>query len=318
MSKLCSSFRREAGAVWNRMQTAAKLGISLSEETVTELTINNLAVEHKQKNFRVDLATKHAESKHGADWEWWFTKGNQGICFRVQAKRLYPNGTYNSLIYPKSKGIPYKQLDKLVQAASADGHEALYCFYNFPHAHITQTNTNPCHHDYRRPSFWGCTLAFPHEVKAKGSNSIVALQPIMFPWHVLVCGTSAARSLPDSANDFVGRRGRSRLPLRDIPDRVRNLILLGDARRADGLGTFIDDEINVVDSDPAAKATGLGGDLAGIAVFRDLRDYFCTCHRYLRAIATLERLPYLANSRCRNGISISSNPAYLSSSGCTH
>jgi hypothetical protein len=258
--------------VWNRMQTAAKLGISLSEETITETAIYNLTVEHQQKDFRVDLATKHAESKHGADWEWWLTKGNKGICFRVQAKRLYSNGTYSSLIYPKSKGTQYQQLDKLVKSASADGHEALYCFYNFPHTHITQTGTNPCLHDYRRPSFWGCTLAFPHEVKAKGSNSIVDLQPIMFPWHLLVCSGSNARSLPDAANDFVGRRGRARLPLRELPERVEKLIHLGDARRESGLGAFIDDEMNMPDSDGTAKGVDPSSELAGIAVFRDLRD----------------------------------------------
>jgi hypothetical protein len=179
---------------------------------------------------------------------------------------------YSSLIYPKSKGTPYQQLDKLVQSASADGHEALYCFYNFPHTHITQTGTNPCRHDYRRPSFWGCTLAFPHEVKAKGSNSIVALQPIMFPWHVLVCGASDTRSLPDAADDFVARRGRTKLPLMRLPDRVEKLIHLGDARRADSLDTFIDGEMNVFESESASKGVDPSSELAGIAVFRDLRD----------------------------------------------
>lgn len=272
MTKLCSSFRREAGAVWNRMQIAANLGISLSEETITETAVYNLAVLHQQKDFRIDLATKQAENKHGADWEWWFTKGNAGICFRVQAKRLFPNGTYSSLIYPKSKGSPYQQLDKLVQSASADGHESLYCFYNFPHPHIVETGVNPCRHDYRRPSFWGCTLAFPDEVKAKQSNSIAALQPVMFPWHVLVCGASNGRSLPDAANDFVGRRGRTRLPLRELPDHVERLIVLGDARRLSGPDSFLDAEMNAFDLHDTEKASDAGRELRGIAVFRDMRD----------------------------------------------
>ncbi len=272
MTTLCSSFRREAGAVWSRMQIAANLGISLSEETITETAVYNLAVVHQQKDFRIDLATKAAESKHGADWEWWFTKGNTGICFRVQAKRLFPNGKYSSLAKPKSHSSPYEQLDKLVESASTDGHEALYCFYNFPHPHIVQTGANPCRHDYRRPSFWGCTLAFPHEVKAKKSNSITALLPIMFPWHALVCGNSSTSSLPDAANDFVGRRGRARLPLRKIPDHILSLIDLGDARRSEAPDSFIDADLNALELFGAERKSDTSRELGGVAVFRDMRD----------------------------------------------
>src|SRR6266478_2615816 len=101
MSNLCATFRKEAGFVWNRMRKASHLGLALSEETITESILYSIALAHLGKDIAIDLATKPAESKHGADWEWWFVKGNQGRCFRVQAKRLFPGGAYNSLFDKK-------------------------------------------------------------------------------------------------------------------------------------------------------------------------------------------------------------------------
>jgi hypothetical protein len=43
MPTLCQTFRKEAGVVWNRMGTAARLGLSLSEETITECALYNMA-----------------------------------------------------------------------------------------------------------------------------------------------------------------------------------------------------------------------------------------------------------------------------------
>jgi hypothetical protein len=87
MATLCQTFRKEAGIVWNRMSTAARLGLSLSEETITECALYNLALAHQGADIVIDLATKPAEAKHGADWEWWLVRGRKGLGFRVQAKR---------------------------------------------------------------------------------------------------------------------------------------------------------------------------------------------------------------------------------------
>src|ERR1700730_16629496 len=40
MPTLCQTFRKEAGVVWNRMRTAARLGLALSEETLTECSVS--------------------------------------------------------------------------------------------------------------------------------------------------------------------------------------------------------------------------------------------------------------------------------------
>jgi hypothetical protein len=50
----------------------SRLGLFQSEETLTETALYNIAIAHQGKDIVIDLATKRAEGKHGADWEWSF------------------------------------------------------------------------------------------------------------------------------------------------------------------------------------------------------------------------------------------------------
>ena len=106
MTDLCQTFRWQAGRVWNRMKKAPGIGMALSEETLTETTLYEIALEHQfSGDIDITLAKKHQEAKHGADWQWWFMKGAEAIGFRVQAKRLFPDGTYQSLFKSALKPI---------------------------------------------------------------------------------------------------------------------------------------------------------------------------------------------------------------------
>src|SRR5262249_48036490 len=148
MHDLCTTFRKEAGAVWNRMHKAATVCMSLSEETITELALYNVAFSHRQtSDIVITVATKPAERRHGADWQWWLVRGNQGIGFRVQAKRLFPDGRYRSL--RKLGSAPYEQLDRLVKTSRAEQLVPLYCFYNFHHNNFASISHNACRHEYR-------------------------------------------------------------------------------------------------------------------------------------------------------------------------
>jgi hypothetical protein len=265
--EMCECFRREAGFVWNRMQTAKTMGIALSEETITETVLYNLAVASQNTDLHIDLATKHAESNHGADWEWWFVKGKRGICFRVQAKRLFPDGTYRSLFHGKAK---YHQLDKLVAAAKMDGHAPLYCFYNFNYPAL-HPPPNACIHHYNRPSFWGCTLAFPERIRAIGSNSAAKLQPAMFPWHALVCRGNANRDLPDAANETLKQNGLPPITVEVVPPRVLRLIELGEKRRSgEDAATYLDEAL-FQDEKIVTGSRPMDERISGIATFRDMR-----------------------------------------------
>ncbi|MGY4476957.1 DUF6615 family protein [Bradyrhizobium sp. USDA 3364] len=259
---LCETFRKEAGIVWNRMRRAARLGISLSEETITECALFDIAAAHQQKDIVIDLATKPAENKHGADWEWWLVHKNQGICFRIQAKRLYQDGTYRAL--KKAGQHPYQQLDKLVNHAQQAGAFPLYCFYSFQHSHVSFGGPDPCNQGYRAPSFWGCAFAFPDEIKKSGSDQLKALKPLMQPWHALVCH-AATSDLPTAAAKFVNERKAGAAPkLGALPERVARLMHIGDQNR----------KTDVRDQPPPSflEESETPEEVAGLVVFRDLRD----------------------------------------------
>lgn len=263
--ELCHTFRKEAGNVWNRMKTAARLGLSLSEETLTECALYNIALAHQSKEILIDLATKPAEKKHGADWEWWFVRDGKALGFRVQAKRLFPRGRYNSLF--KSGSDPYEQLDKLMHVSGKEGLIPLYCFYNFSHKDGRFNHRrNKCGHSYKTPSFWGCSIAFPQRVKEQKSDRLKELRNIMYPWHTLVCDTDDD-DLLNTVSQFVSDRGGAPSSLttpRDVPDRVGRLIESADQRRHSEPPEFLDASYWVSESDAPE-------DLAGLILFRDQR-----------------------------------------------
>ncbi len=259
MPTLCATFRKEAGVVWNRMDTAARLGLSLSEETLTESSLYDIALAHQGRDFKIDLASKPAESKHGADWEWWFIRGARAFPFRVQAKRLFRNGLYQALYKPGPNR--YDQLDRLVRVSKNANCIPLYCFFNFPHPRFN--GFNKCRHDYRRPSFWGCTLAFPHSVRQAQSNKVKDLSDVMYPWHMLVCQSDRTDLLGAASNFVRDVAGRDYVVHPQvIPDRVSRLIEMSDRVRPDG---YLDDAY-------WAEESSVPDDISGLVVLRDLRE----------------------------------------------
>lgn len=266
MPELCETLRKEAGFVWHRMHKSAHLGLSLSEETLTECALYNIAIAHQGSDIVIDLATKPAEAKHGADWEWWLIRNKQAICFRVQAKRLFANGRYSSLL--KAAPNQYQQLDKLVSSSAKDGCEPLYCFYNFNHSQVVLPKAAPCKHSYRGPSFWGCALAFPDQVKVAQSDQFTKLRPSMHPWHTLVCQLAKGDNLLSSAKRFVSQRGQRQPRIFDVlPSRVTRLLELGDQGRA-----RVSEDRRYLDFSYWDGAEDGSSNLAGLIIFRDLRD----------------------------------------------
>lgn len=269
---LCERFRKEAGRVWNEMSAAQRLGLSLSEETITETCLFNLARKTQTGQIAIIPATRPQEAKHGADWEWWFTNSGWGVGYRVQAKRLFPSGRYESLFKP---GEQFAQLDKLVSKAGDDGIDPLYCFYNFQVLGSPYFAAyNICPHDYRGVSYWGCSLALPEVVKSAHKDSFSSLQPFQVPWHNLVCSKDN-KDVPNAviANiQEMTRRGAYRSPGREEVDRIREprrvpayvnrLAMLGWLRREQPSTerAYIDREYWEL------EAESLGEDIAGVLV----------------------------------------------------
>lgn len=233
------------------MELARVLGLALSEETITETCLYNIAKAHQHDRIAIYPATKPQEARHGADWEWWFTYGNHGIGYRVQAKRLFPSGRYNSLFKP---GDQFAQLTKLVASAHAAAMIPLYCFYNFEHPGFHGWR-NRCRHRYRGPSYLGCTIAFPQDVQAIASDEMPRLGSAMFPWHSLVCvspGGNLLDSVAANTSEMAAQR-RVRLPAApdiaaqstELPWHVRRLTELGRKRREQvgGESLYLDFEL---------------------------------------------------------------------------
>lgn len=211
MTVLCKTFRKQAGFAWSRMRNGASIIMPLSEETLTETLLYEIAWAHKaDPGFRVRVATKPEESLHGGDWELWLTQGGKGIKFRVQAKRLYPNGRYKSLFsygkdaYGNAVDL-HLQTKKLIASAKLDNSIPLYCFYNFDGGHISDWPRIQCPHKHRGASYWGCSVATASDILAANSNELKKLLPLMTPWHKMVCVKPSSR-LPDAAVDILGTK----------------------------------------------------------------------------------------------------------------
>jgi hypothetical protein len=280
---LCETFRWQAGVVWNRTSRATDLQLFMSEETTTEMVLYEIARWHQAGDYIASPATKIKEGKHGADWFWWFGDKSTGVGFRVQAKKLFPSGRYESLL--KKKGDRYAQLKKLVTNAHKANQFPLYCFYNFnfdlPERFLKCDYQ--CRHDYRAPSYWGCAVALPEDVQRLNSDAFSDLKDFMLPWHLLVCGgvnTSLADAVVASGgmlasakptrilDDVRERTGRNQLDIRFVkrptPQAVQEIIEIQERKQPAAAEIERRREI-----DARAQSFLDEQDVAGIAIFND-------------------------------------------------
>ena len=273
------------------MRVAARLQLFMSEETITETVLYETARKHQSGDFLVIPATKSQESVHGADWLFWFVAAGRGISYRVQAKRLFSSGRYESL-FKSGKGSsgkpidPQQQLKKLIKKANEEQHIPVYCFYNFHHpdGHF-RSHSDSCTHKYRPPSFWGCSIALAQDVQFANSDTLKRLRPYMVPWHLLAC-TSSKRGLADAAADaarlLAGPKGTPSvvdglvrwerpqrtisLNLRAVPEYARAMTEIQDRPRP---ARQPDDRRREIDI--RARAVLEEQQLAGLAIFDDTR-----------------------------------------------
>lgn len=224
MKQLRDAMRKEAGRVWREKAEAEQLGLFMNEETITETVLFSLAREHLTSELRITPYKKQAEKKNGADWEFWFAKGNLGIGLRVQAKRIFDDRTYQSLI-PSSP-----QTRNLI--SNSNGRYPVFVFYNdsqsFPHTNYCKTRCG-----YKGPSYYGCSIASAYSVKSSRTNQAASLVRMMAPWHCLLCDKPAQRrrtSLPKTVrrnliNLFENSSERPVPRIGELPRELMPLIL---------------------------------------------------------------------------------------------
>lgn len=216
-SGLRDYLRRQAGWVWRKQARAFSYGLSLQEETLTEMLLLRMTKDHASHGLAVTIFNKHEEGLNGADWEWILRTPSCEICLRVQAKRLYHSATgkeYGGLD-PAST-----QVDKLITQAGSS--IPVYVFYNHPFGKNSDLFHEGGEAPYRGQSFWGCAIAGAHAVKIANSNSLRVLHQIIKPWHHLVtdrgtCGIAASLGIP--ANELTETMAASRL---EVVERIRD------------------------------------------------------------------------------------------------
>lgn len=194
---LCDTLRRTAINTWFLLGEAHTLGASMSEETLTELSLFEI-----QKSHPYEIATrwysKAEENRSGADWEWWFLSTGEAVGFRIQAKKL-------DTLSQSYKALDKPQMRTLIKQASMSIPKRipLYVFYNY----FTGESRK---YDYqyacepRDMALLGCSVASAHMIRLS-SRKLEKLAPIMFPWSCLVCCGDPSWSLSKRASNFVFR-----------------------------------------------------------------------------------------------------------------
>jgi hypothetical protein len=219
---ICREFKRLVLWTWDTLATAAAVGMPRNEESITEHLLLELA-KHCPLRVKVFPFSKPREAKQGADWEWWFHSWPLGIGMRVQAKKInFHTWCFNSLKFRPRSGA---QIDKLVNAATADQLIPLYCLYGFESG------------KYRSPNLYNdhlqaCSIIRAEEVAAMGSKAGLRLMPRSRPWHRLVCNGDCC-GIKD-LHDIAGWLGQlpagdasntSLTAVRELPDYVKDLVL---------------------------------------------------------------------------------------------
>ena len=195
---LCRSFRDEARVVNRDLEDAFRLNMPRNEETITESLLLNLARNNPRHELQITSFNRQAEGINGADWEFWFSNASgYGIAVRVQAKRLFPSGKYESLFHQSKtqKDKSTNQCNELIHNAGTS--IPIYVFYNsvsaFANLNYVQTHI---HWGLSRLlalahwqlSDWGITMCSAYSVQSANygkNNSLKGFQTI--PWHNLVC-----------------------------------------------------------------------------------------------------------------------------------
>lgn len=199
-ANFCQSFRDRAREVQRDMDDALSLGIARNEDTITESLLLNLARNHPSHELNIKSFTRSAEGINGADWEFWISNGNGlGIALRVQAKRLFPSGKYESLFHQSKTQVrkSTNQCRELIKNAGSS--IPIYVFYNSLF-------------NFRLPLSWtyqflGCHSIFDWGISMCGAYTVEdAIKRkcnkqeflSMVPWHYLVC----AECCSDKPNQF--------------------------------------------------------------------------------------------------------------------
>jgi hypothetical protein len=183
-SQLCLTLQALAERTWGRMFKNQSTGITLREDGITALNLQDLATFNQATLTVVDFSPWLESRETGADWEWWFVDQQGAFGAAVQAKSL-SDCTYGIDFVPNGGTT---QIDRLMQYCKTNRVHPQYVFYNFWSK--PQAATWPCPTISHHEPLWGCTIADGHAVyrlHKSGRSTLPHILPISLPWHCLTC-----------------------------------------------------------------------------------------------------------------------------------
>ncbi len=121
---LCHTVQMESIRIWGDLQDAQNYQSPIHEDTITQTLALNLNREHGGQS-RVHVFSRPEEAKNGSDFIWIFFSPDLSRHIRlvIQAKRLYPSGSYEA--FKKNQAI------RMRNYAYGIGAVPVYVFYNF-------------------------------------------------------------------------------------------------------------------------------------------------------------------------------------------
>ena len=171
-------FEHLARTTWEWLGQARDLGISFSEETVTDITALQIAGA-RLNEIKVSKTTKPQEKRYGIDWMWFIGNRGQGyLRYAVQAKKITLDHSTNysyRIRHPICgiRGAEF-QIDVLEQFARKARAIPLYCFYNNVH-------------DALAARHWHClsSLQQPDDIRQMGCTLVPldVIQVVHEPYH---------------------------------------------------------------------------------------------------------------------------------------
>ena len=211
---LCETMKECSSWTWNRLREASEIKIHLGEESLTDFNLLKIRLLHNREVF-TSTFSKLAESREGADWEWWFLDKalNRALGFRVQAKVIGMSGTFDHLYYANKKGL---QVETLCERALKSKTIPIYCLYSF-FENTLSINPTITKSGLVSLEDYGCSIMDAFRVldyaRKHKPNKISDLFLDMIPWHLLFCSSQSStvdlptralkawsNHLPESAN----------------------------------------------------------------------------------------------------------------------
>lgn len=194
-SALCIAFQHIAVRTWHRIRRNHTTPISVREDGLTAINLQDLYHLRSQDFTVVDFSPHVESSTTGADWEWWFMQPGRHFGAAVQAKALTAAQDYDIPYVPKNG---YPQIRRLLDYSKSKGLAPMYCFYNWWKE--PPVRYWPCGSFVEQDDLWGCALADGLNVwrlHQHQQHSLADIHKYTMPWHCIVCCPGHVHGRPE-------------------------------------------------------------------------------------------------------------------------